>query len=249
MMDDDDDIDVNAAIAEKPLTPNNEPTIEDDHLEEEAEVIPVEHISVSPKDMISVGQLQERRTDYSPSEPKRSIQGSPTQAESAQFEKQFSLADTKSNPSKGIDSESEQKTPRKNTTLPLKDFEVVKEPEKSPKVTPPTPKVEQPAPRPPRMQTLKPPEQPPAFQARSSLNLAAKRQSIPKEIVSGPVTPKVSKPMVQYCKKHKDKPLEVVCMTDRVVICSSCALFDGHHGHQFRETAEVQKEIEERAFK
>lgn len=50
-----------------------------------------------------------------------------------------------------------------------------------------------------------------------------------------------------YCKKHKEKLLDVVCMTDKTVICSSCALFDGRKNQVFREFGEVIKECKERA--
>ena len=61
-----------------------------------------------------------------------------------------------------------------------------------------------------------------------------------------------AKPQSKFgnCKKHKDKPLEVVCMTCSVIICSTCALFDrDHNSHRFRELNDVLSDISVRAVR
>jgi hypothetical protein len=65
---------------------------------------------------------------------------------------------------------------------------------------------------------------------------------------SGLATPK-SDSKFGYCKKHKDKPNEVVCLQDKIVMCLTCAFYDGHRDHDVRPLNEVQKEISDRAEK
>lgn len=47
------------------------------------------------------------------------------------------------------------------------------------------------------------------------------------------------------CHEHGRK-LEIVCINDRVRICSNCALFGKHRGHDIREEPDVVAEITER---
>jgi hypothetical protein len=47
------------------------------------------------------------------------------------------------------------------------------------------------------------------------------------------------------CREHNRK-LEIICIEDRVRICSNCALFGSHKGHDIRMEPEVVGEIEYR---
>ena len=44
------------------------------------------------------------------------------------------------------------------------------------------------------------------------------------------------------CPEHQRK-LEIICISDRSRICSNCALFGAHKGHDIRMEAEVVNEI------
>ena len=47
---------------------------------------------------------------------------------------------------------------------------------------------------------------------------------------------------MEVCKTHQ-RPLELVCVDDKIRICSQCALFGQHKGHDVRMEEDVQKEI------
>ena len=63
--------------------------------------------------------------------------------------------------------------------------------------------------------------------------------------------PAAASAVTQYpfgmCRKHADKPLEIVCMTCKMLTCSMCTLFDGHKDHHYQQVTEVQKSVKERA--
>lgn len=48
--------------------------------------------------------------------------------------------------------------------------------------------------------------------------------------------------MIENCKLH-DRPLELICVEDKMRICTQCALFGNHKGHDVRMEEEVTKEI------
>jgi len=47
----------------------------------------------------------------------------------------------------------------------------------------------------------------------------------------------------ERCEIHQ-KRREVICLTDRSVICSSCALWNGHRDHNIKHIAEIKSEFE-----
>lgn len=47
---------------------------------------------------------------------------------------------------------------------------------------------------------------------------------------------------IELCVNHK-RPLEVVCVDDRVKICTNCALFGDHKNHDIRNEEEVLIEL------
>lgn len=47
--------------------------------------------------------------------------------------------------------------------------------------------------------------------------------------------------MEDTCLIHQ-KPLEIVCIRDRTKICSTCAIFGDHKGHEFKSMDEVAKD-------
>lgn len=47
---------------------------------------------------------------------------------------------------------------------------------------------------------------------------------------------------VKLCNEHK-RPLEVICMDHRVKICTNCALFGSHKGHDIKNDEDFMKEI------
>lgn len=51
--------------------------------------------------------------------------------------------------------------------------------------------------------------------------------------------------MDDTCLIHQ-KPLEIVCIRDRTKICSTCAIFGDHKGHEFKSMDEVAKDKEKR---
>jgi len=51
--------------------------------------------------------------------------------------------------------------------------------------------------------------------------------------------------MEDTCLIHQ-KPLEIVCIRDRTKICSTCAIFGDHKGHEFKSMDEVAKDKEKR---
>ena len=66
-------------------------------------------------------------------------------------------------------------------------------------------------------------------------------------------TPDIMESMIDYggfepgtCEEHGGLN-EVVCISDRVLLCAKCALFGEHVGHQFKELSEVITEVIERA--
>ena len=40
-----------------------------------------------------------------------------------------------------------------------------------------------------------------------------------------------------------EKPLDIICLTDKVQICSHCAIFGGHKDHKFNTISEFEKEL------
>jgi hypothetical protein len=50
------------------------------------------------------------------------------------------------------------------------------------------------------------------------------------------------------CPKHQ-RPLEVVDLTDKVLVCPKCALFGGYRGHAFKELSDVIDDVFDRAEK
>ena len=46
----------------------------------------------------------------------------------------------------------------------------------------------------------------------------------------------------EFCMEHNRK-LEIICIQDRMRICSTCALFGGHKGHDVRMEPEVVNEL------
>ena len=47
---------------------------------------------------------------------------------------------------------------------------------------------------------------------------------------------------VELCEEHNRK-VEIICIQDRMRICSTCALFGQHKGHDVREEQEVVTEL------
>lgn len=47
------------------------------------------------------------------------------------------------------------------------------------------------------------------------------------------------------CLIHQ-KPLEIVCIRDKTKICSTCAIFGDHKGHDFKSIDEVAKDKSDR---
>ena len=43
------------------------------------------------------------------------------------------------------------------------------------------------------------------------------------------------------CLIH-EKPLDIVCLQDKTKICSTCAIFGKHKGHEFKKLEEVEKD-------
>lgn len=253
----DDEVDVNAIAFDNPVAPDaieevTEEHIEEvteEHIEEEVPELPVELIVVSPKDIVNISPVEERRTESVINDGRLSSRGSPTQTGPSNMEKLQSLAESTSNPTRErvSDSESETRTPRRDAVLQFKNIGNRQEIDnESPPVALQVP--DKPVPKLAKSTIYRQTEPQPA-PSRVSVNFAMKRSSIQQEMPFVATSSPPSKPRAMMCKKHKEKPLEVVCMTDKVLICSTCALFDGHQGHQFREMAEVQSEIGERAEK
>lgn len=48
------------------------------------------------------------------------------------------------------------------------------------------------------------------------------------------------------CRVHK-RPLEVVCFNCKVKICTNCALFGEHKGHEIKPVEEVIDDVTEKA--
>jgi hypothetical protein len=44
------------------------------------------------------------------------------------------------------------------------------------------------------------------------------------------------------CTEHLEK-LEIVCLTDKIRICTKCALFGNHRHHEVRSVDDVVREI------
>jgi hypothetical protein len=47
---------------------------------------------------------------------------------------------------------------------------------------------------------------------------------------------------IELCANHK-RPLEVICVDDRVKICTNCALFGDHKNHDIRNEEELLIEL------
>eukprot|EP00347_Sterkiella_histriomuscorum_P008603 403344461 len=48
--------------------------------------------------------------------------------------------------------------------------------------------------------------------------------------------------LIEFCPQH-NRPLELICVDDKTRICSQCALFGNHKGHDVRQEEDVTKEI------
>lgn len=245
MMDDDDD-DINAQIDDKLVSPTREVEarevpLDEDYVEESApqpieEKEPIEEVRVDEQPPI----------EETPVEPIEEKVQSPQERVRQKLEKQVSLLEEKiksptdSRSARDVAPAQEAKVSRRNADLNIKGLNL--DIDSSPSSTNAYPgRLTT-----PKAQTTKHAQL--LDQRRGSVNQPNKRP--PMQPVE---TPKVSvqQPVSKFgnCRKHKGKPLEVVCMTDKVVICSTCALFDGHQGHQFREVNDLQKEIGDRAEK
>jgi hypothetical protein len=44
------------------------------------------------------------------------------------------------------------------------------------------------------------------------------------------------------CLAH-DKPLDVICIKCQKIVCSACALFADHKGHDIKSISDVKKDI------
>jgi hypothetical protein len=44
------------------------------------------------------------------------------------------------------------------------------------------------------------------------------------------------------CSDH-GKPLDIVCIKDRALLCAHCAIFGGHPNHSFRTVEEFEAEV------
>lgn len=245
LMDDDDD-DINAKIDDKPVSPerlkqtrdtpryveyDENDKLQADEVEEPADDDKV--VEINAEEI-----LPEVKIEVEKPSPKDNIR--------MKLQKQATLAEertkspNRSESGREIISPTAQKSARRNADLNFKNLKLDEETSSSSLLANPARFTT------PKANTTK--HAPPMDQRRGSVNQVAKRPPVqPVE------TPKVSvqQPTSKFgnCRKHKGKPLEVVCMTDKVVICSTCALFDGHQGHQFREVNELQKEIGDRAEK
>ncbi|CDW91449.1 achain crystal structure of engineered northeast structural genomics consortium target [Stylonychia lemnae] len=56
------------------------------------------------------------------------------------------------------------------------------------------------------------------------------------------VTTSVQEPQIEECPVHQ-RPVELICVDDKMRICAQCALFGQHKGHDVRMEEEVTKEI------
>ncbi len=61
-------------------------------------------------------------------------------------------------------------------------------------------------------------------------------------VVAEPVAATVAEPAEDQCEEHNRK-LEIICIQDRMRICSTCALFGSHKGHDVRMEHEVVGEL------
>ena len=63
------------------------------------------------------------------------------------------------------------------------------------------------------------------------------------KVVAEPATqPKDQEKPEDMCEEHSRK-LEIICIQDRMRICSTCALFGQHKGHDVRMEQEVVNEL------
>lgn len=62
------------------------------------------------------------------------------------------------------------------------------------------------------------------------------------ETQQNPSSPSIQPVKEELCPSHNRK-LEIICIQDRQRICSNCALFGGHKGHDVRMEQEVVTEI------
>ena len=51
----------------------------------------------------------------------------------------------------------------------------------------------------------------------------------------------------EFCKEHKNRKLEIICLEDRCKICTNCAIFGPHKNHKLLSIDELQKDIEKKA--
>ena len=73
---------------------------------------------------------------------------------------------------------------------------------------------------------------------------AAQFTPSPTPVLQNPVFMRPVPPVVQHemCKSH-GRPLELICVDDKIKICAQCALFGPHKGHDVRMEEEVMNEI------
>ena len=66
------------------------------------------------------------------------------------------------------------------------------------------------------------------------------------ESVSPKSQSKEKESFIDFCTEH-NKKLEIVCLTDKMKICVSCALFGNHKNHEVKEVDTVIREISHKA--
>jgi hypothetical protein len=52
---------------------------------------------------------------------------------------------------------------------------------------------------------------------------------------------------VKFCTLHPTRPLEIICIDDKIKICTNCALFGEHKNHKIMNEEDFMKEIEIKA--
>ena len=48
---------------------------------------------------------------------------------------------------------------------------------------------------------------------------------------------------LNYCFKH-EKEAELICLTDKTLICTECVLFDNHKNHDYVKNQEFAKTVD-----
>lgn len=52
---------------------------------------------------------------------------------------------------------------------------------------------------------------------------------------------------IKFCSLHPNRPLEIICIDDKIKICTNCALFGDHKNHKILNEEDFMKEIEVKA--